>query len=331
MNAGAAATGQAPDAPDTALPTVDDVRDAADRIRDLVHRTPVLRCATIDRWAGATVHLKAEHLQRAGAFKARGATNAVRSLPTAAAGHGVAAHSSGNHAAALALAARDRGIPCWIVMPEDAPRVKVAATRGYGAEVVFCHPTLADRESTLARLLEETGAVEVHPYDDLRVIAGAGTAALELLEQVDDLDAVVVPVGGGGLLSGTAVTVAALAPGVEVWAAEPAGADDAARSLEAGHLVPQTDPRTVADGLLTSLAPRTHRALSELTRGVVRVEEDAIVGSMAMLWERAKQVVEPSGAVALAALGDRRFAGRRVGVVLSGGNVDLGAALRLLA
>jgi len=316
--------------PDTALPSVADVRAAAGRIRGLVHRTPVLRCAAIDRFAGAEVHLKAEHLQRAGAFKARGAANAVQSLDAATAARGVAAHSSGNHAAALALAAAGRGIPCRIVMPADAPRVKVAATRGYGAEVVFCEPTLAARESTLADLLARTGAVEIHPYDDVRVIAGAGTAACELLDDVDGLDAIVVPVGGGGLLSGTAVAASAPGTAVAVWAAEPAGADDALRSYAAGHLIPQRDPRTIADGLLTSLAPRTFRALSELAAGVIPVAEDGIVGAMGLLWERAKQVVEPSGAVPDAALGDGRFAGQRVGVVLSGGNVDLAVALDLL-
>jgi threonine dehydratase len=313
------------------LPDLDDVRAAAARIRGRVHRTPVLRSRSVDAHAEAEVHLKAEHLQRIGAFKARGAANAVACLSEERVAAGVAAHSSGNHAAALALAARERGVPCWIVMPANAPRAKVAATRDLGAEVVVCEPTLEARERTLAEVVERTGATEVHPYDDPRVIAGAGTAALELLEDTPGLDAVVVPVGGGGLLSGTAVTVSSLAPGTEVWAAEPAGADDAARSVAEGRLVPQTAPDTIADGLLTSLAPRTFRALSELAAGVVTVSEDDIVDAMRLLWERTKQVVEPSGAVALAALGGGRFAGRRVGVVLTGGNVDLDRALRLLA
>ncbi|MFZ4517323.1 MAG: pyridoxal-phosphate dependent enzyme [Microthrixaceae bacterium] len=324
-----------PDTVGTELPTVDDVRAAAERIRDRVHRTPVLRSRSVDEWVGAEVHLKCEHLQRVGAFKARGAANAVALLDDDEAAAGVSAHSSGNHAAALALAARERGVPCWIVMPSNAPATKIAATRAFGAEVVFCEPTLAARESTLADLRARTGAAEVHPYDDPRVIAGAGTAALELLEDVDGLEAVVVPVGGGGLMSGTAVVVDALSPGTEVWAAEPAGADDAARSLAEGRLVPQTAPRTIADGLLTSLAPRTFRALRDLTAGVVTVTEDEIVAAMRLLWERTKQVVEPSGTVALAALGGQRpqgnsFEGRRVGVVLTGGNVDLSTALTLL-
>jgi threonine dehydratase len=294
----------------------------------------------VDAFAEAEVHLKAEHLQRVGAFKARGATNAVASLDPDAAAKGVAAHSSGNHAAALALAAREQGLPCWIVMPRNAPRSKVSATRDFGADVVFCEPTLVARETALAEVVARTGATEIHPYDDVRVIAGAGTAALELWEDVGaidaghldagSLDAVVVPVGGGGLLSGTAVTLAALAPGTEVWAAEPAGADDAARSLAEGRLVPQTAPDTSADGLLTSLAPRTFRALRELCAGVVTVSEDGIVDAMRLLWTRSKQVVEPSGAVAVAALADGRFAGRRVGVMVTGGNVDLERALRLL-
>jgi threonine dehydratase len=310
-----------------ALPTAADVEGAAARIAGLVHRTPVLTCQALDLWSGAQVFLKAEHLQKVGAFKARGATNAVWSLTDAEAGDGVAAHSSGNHAAALAWAAGTRGVPCRVVMPSDAPAVKLAAARDYGAEVVLCDPTVAARESTLTELRRRTGATEVHPYDDPRVIAGAGTAALELLEQVGDLDAVVVPIGGGGLFSGTAIWLRAVAPRVEVWAAEPSGADDAARSLEAGELVPQLQPDTMADGLRTSLSPRTFRALSELGDGVVTVDDALTLGAMELLWTRAKQVVEPSGAVALAAMANGRFAGRRVGVVLSGGNVEPERAL----
>jgi threonine dehydratase len=310
-----------------ALPTAADVERAAARLAGLVHRTPVLTCEALDRWSGAQVFLKAEHLQKVGAFKARGATNAVWSLSDAEAGDGVAAHSSGNHAAALAWAAATRGVPCRVVMPSDAPVVKLAATRAYGAEVVLCEPTVAARESTLAELLGQTGATEVHPYDDVRVIAGAGTVALELLEQVDDLDVVVVPIGGGGLFSGTAIWLRSIAPRVELWAAEPSGADDAARSLEAGELVPQLRPDTLADGLRTSLSPRTFRALSELADGVVTVDDALTLGAMELLWTRAKQVVEPSGAIALAAMANGRFAGRRVGVVLSGGNVEPERAL----
>jgi threonine dehydratase len=327
----AAADDTRPPGGDAALPSLHDVRAAARRIHGLVHRTPVLRSRSVDAFSEAEVHLKAEHLQRIGAFKARGAANAVACLDHAVAAAGVAAHSSGNHAAALALAARGRGIPCWVVMPADAPRTKVAATRDLGAEVVHCEPTLAAREATLAEVLDRTGATEVHPYDDVRVVAGAGTAALELWEDVPSLDAVVVPVGGGGLMSGTAVALAGLSPGTEVWVAEPAGADDAARSRAEGRLVPQTGPDTIADGLRTSLAPRTFRALTELVTGVVTVSEDGIVDAMELLWSRTKQVVEPSGAVGVAALADGRFAGRSVGVVLTGGNVDLDTAASLFA
>lgn len=303
-----------------ALPAATDIEQAAIRVAPLVHRTPVLTCEALDRWSGAQVFLKCEHLQKTGAFKARGATNAVWSLTDTEAEAGVVAHSSGNHAGALAWAARTRGVSCTVVMPADAPAVKLTATRGYGAEVVLCEPTAAARERTLAEVRERSGATEVHPYDDPVVIAGAGTAARELLEQVPDLDAVVVPIGGGGLFSGSAVWLRSAAPRVEVWAAEPAGADDAARSLDAGALLPQEHPITVADGLRTSLSPRTFRALCELGDGVVRVADSVTLEAMELLWTRAKQVVEPSGAVALAALAGGRFAGRRVGVVLSGGN-----------
>lgn len=321
----------APVSEELTLPSRADVEKAAERISGLVRRTPVLTCASIDRWCGAEVFMKAEHLQRTGAFKARGATNAVWSLDDATAARGVAAHSSGNHAAALALAAATRGIPCWVVMPRDAPRAKVAATRSYGADITFCDPTPTSREETLAGVLERTGATEIHPYDDPTVIAGAATAALELLEQVTDLDDVVVPIGGGGLFSGTAVAVRSASETTKVWAAEPEGADDAARSLEAGELLAPGRLDTIADGLLTGLSPRTFRALGELGSGVLRVADAATIEAMGMLWTRAKQVVEPSGAVALAALAGGSFRGRRVGVVLSGGNLDPGRACDLLA
>ncbi len=309
------------------LPTAIDIEAAAARVAGLVHHTPVLTCEALDHWSGAKVFLKCEHLQKAGAFKARGATNAVWSLTDAEAGAGVVAHSSGNHAGALAWAARTRGVSCTVVMPADAPAVKLAATRGYGAQVVLCEPTTAARESTLAEVRERSGATEVHPYDDPVVIAGAGTAARELLAQVADLDALVVPIGGGGLFSGSAIWSRSAAPRVEVWASEPAGADDAARSLAAGVLLPQDHPTTIADGLRTSLSPRTFRALRELGDGVVTVADSVTVEAMELLWTRAKQVVEPSGAVALAALAGGRFAGRRVGVLLSGGNREPTAAL----
>lgn len=300
-------------------PTRDDVVAAARRLGGLVHRTPVLRCATLDERSGATVFLKSEHLQKVGAFKARGAMNAVSQLPTGV--DRVACHSSGNHAQALAWAAAQRGLAATIVMPSNAPTVKRAAVEGYGAEIVTCEPTLEARETTLANVVESTGAIEIHPYDHPHVIAGAGTAALELIDDVPDLDVLIAPVGGGGLLSGTALAAA----GATVWGAEPLGADDAARSLAAGRLISQTDPQTIADGLLTSLSERTFGIISARVERIVTVTEDEIIDAMRLLWERAKQVVEPSGAVAVAAVLQGELRGRRVGVILSGGNVDLDA------
>ncbi len=313
-------------APDE-LPDLAAVRAAAERIAPWAHRTPVLTSRSLDAMAGARLFFKCENLQRAGAFKFRGATNAVFSLGDDEAARGVLTHSSGNHGAALALAARNRGIRCWVVMPEGAPRVKRAAVAGYGAEIVFCEATVAAREATAARVAAETGATFVHPYDDPRVIAGQGTAALELLAEVPDLDLVVAPVGGGGLLSGTAIAVRGLSPATRVVAAEPAAADDAHRSFATGTLQPAGPARTIADGLRTALCPRTFRALRELTAGVVTVSEEAIVAAMRTVWERMKIVIEPSAAVPVAALlaGEASPAGpgSRVGLILSGGNVDL--------
>lgn len=308
-------------------PTFEDVRAAARRIAPHIHRTPVATCASIDAIAGATLHFKCENLQKVGAFKARGASNAVFQLDEAEASRGVCTHSSGNHAAALARAASLRGIPAYIVMPSSAPPVKKAAVAGYGARITECEPTLEARESTLAVVQGRTGATFIHPYDDPRVIAGQGTAALELLEQAPDLDVVMPPVGGGGLASGTVVTVSRLRPEIEVWGAEPAGADDAFRSLRDGRRYPSVQPATVADGLLTSLSDRTFRILFRGLAGILTVDEETIVRAMRLLWERAKILVEPSGAVPLAAvLAHRdRFEGRRIGLVLSGGNTDLDA------
>lgn len=306
-------------------PTFDDITGAAERIRPYVHRTPVMTSASIDRLAGATLFFKCESFQKAGAFKARGATNAVFSLSGEAAAAGVATHSSGNHAAALALAAGRRGIKAYVVMPANAPEVKKRAVAGYGAEVIFCEPTLAAREAGLAQVVARTGAAVVHPYDDLRVIAGQGTAALELMQDVPDLDVVIAPVGGGGLMSGTALAVHALAPAVRIFGAEPALADDARRSLAAGHIIPSTYPDTVADGLRTSLGALTFPILSRHLEGILTADEAQIVAAMRLIWEKMKIVVEPSGAVPLAALlaAEGNLRGRRVGLILSGGNVDL--------
>ncbi len=306
-------------------PTLDDIRRAAERIRPYAHRTPVLTCASLDRETGARVFLKCENLQKVGAFKFRGAANAVFSLSEADTTRGVATHSSGNHAQALALAARLRGMSATIVMPRTAPAVKKAAVAGYGARIVFCEPTLAAREAALAEVVAATGAHVVHPYDDDRVIAGQGTAALELLEDVPDLDVVMTPVGGGGLLSGTSIAVAALAPRVRTIGAEPEMADDAWRSLQAGRIIPSVNPKTIADGLLTSLSPRTFGIIRRNVDRIVTVGETAIAAAMRFVWERAKIIIEPSAAVPIGALWERKFdgTGLRVGVILSGGNVDL--------
>jgi threonine dehydratase len=301
------------------------IRAAHARIRSHIHRTPVLSNPALDELAGAQLFFKCENLQKVAAFKARGACNAVLSLSAAEAKHGVVTHSSGNHGAALAWAARSRGIPAWIVMPSNAAQVKQNAIKGFGGTVRFCEPTVADREATCAAVEAETGATLVHPYNDWRVIAGQGTAALELLEDEPNLDAVITPVGGGGLLSGTAIGAKGLRPSIKVYGAEPAGADDAYRSLQAGRIIPQTDPHTIADGLRSSLGDKTFAVLRSTVDGVETASEEAIVRAMRLLWENLKMIVEPSAAVPLAMLLEHKISldKLRVGVILSGGNVDL--------
>ncbi len=303
------------------------IEKAAERIAPYIHRTPILRSRQLDEMFGCTLLFKGEHLQKAGAFKARGAHNAVLQLGDAEASKGVATHSSGNHGAALALAARNRGTRAYVVMPENAPRVKKEAVEGYGAEIVYCESTLEARERTLSEVQTRTGAHFVHPYEDLRVICGQGTIGLEIAQQCgsEPPDVVIAPVGGGGLLSGVAVAIAALLPQCEVIAAEPEGADDAFRSLRDGRWQPQLAPDTIADGLLTSLGRPNFEIIRTHVRDILTVSDHAIVEAMKLIWSRTKQVVEPSAAVTLAAvLGDReRFAGRRVALILSGGNVDL--------
>jgi threonine dehydratase len=307
------------------IPTADDVRAAARRIAGRAHRTPVLTSAGLDELAGATLFFKCESFQKAGAFKFRGAYNAVLSLPDETAARGVVTHSSGNHAAALALAARLRGVPADVVMPANAPVVKQEAVRAYGGRITFCEPTLAARESTAARLLAATGGTLIHPYDDPAVIAGQGTVALELHEQVPGLDALVVPVSGGGLISGIAIASAAVSPGTAVIAAEPERADDAFRSFRAGRLEPPGPGDTIADGLRATLSERTFAVIRRHVRDVITVTEDEIVRAMRLAWERLKVVVEPSAVASLAAVlkAPDRFRGKRVSVVLSGGNLDL--------
>ncbi|MHB1319521.1 MAG: pyridoxal-phosphate dependent enzyme [Anaerolineae bacterium] len=305
------------------LPTYEDVVAAAERIRPYVHRTPVFTSATLDRMTSATFYFKDEALQKVGAFKARGGCNAVFSLSDEDAARGVATHSSGNHAQAVAYAAALRGIPATIVMPEDAPPVKVAAVRGYGARIVWAGARALDRESMLESVLAETGAVFIHPSNDPRVIAGQGTAALELLEDAPDLDIVMAPVGGGGLLSGTALVAAAY--GVQCVGAEPAAVDDAARSLRDGVIHPPTNGATIADGLRTFLGDVTFPIIQAHVTEILTVSEQGIIEAMRLLWERMKLVIEPSAAVPVAALFEHPyvFRGQRVGVILSGGNVDL--------
>jgi threonine dehydratase len=311
--------------PHSAPPTITEIFEAAKRIEPYVHRTPVLTCSSLNQRVGAQVFLKCENLQKVGAFKFRGACNAVFSLSGSDSKRGVATHSSGNHGQALALAARMHSIPAYIVMPDNAPSVKRAAVAGYGGKITFCAPTLEARESTLARVTAETGATLVHPYNDYRVIAGQGTAALELLQDIPDLDVILAPVGGGGLLSGTAIAGTGLSRRVRIIAAEPEQADDAFRSLAAGSIVPSVNPRTIADGLRTSLGDLTFPIIQKHVEQIVTVSEAGIVAAMKFVWERAKIVIEPSAAVPVAALWEHKInlGGLRVGVILSGGNVDL--------
>jgi threonine dehydratase len=303
--------------------TIADVRAAADRIRGHVHRTPILTSSTFDRELGVRAFWKCENLQKVGAFKARGACNAVMALDAAAAAKGVITHSSGNHAAALAWAARTRGIPAKVVMPDTAPKVKVEAVRGYGAEIRFCK--VAERDAVCAKWQAESGATMVHPFENPLVIAGQGTAALELLEDVPDLDVVVVPVGGGGLCAGTAVTVRAVRPDAWMLGAEPKAVDDAARSLATGVRQPRVEnAKTWADCLLTALGEPNFRLLQQHRVCVVTVDEQAMVDGARFCLERMKLVVEPGSAAVLAAVRvlGAEVKGKRVGLVLSGGNTD---------
>ena len=310
-----------------AIVSIQDIRQAAERLAGRVHRTPVMTSSRLGEalGPGTRLHFKCENFQRTGAFKIRGATNAVLSLSDDDARRGVATHSSGNHGAALAAAASARGIPCHVVVPEGAVPSKVHAIEAYGGRVIRCAPTQAAREQGLEEVLNETGATMVHPYDDERIIAGQGTTGLELIEDVSDLDVMIVPVGGGGLISGCATAAAALKPGMPVIGAEPAGADDAARSLEAGAIIDEFTPATVADGLRARIGERNFAIMRESVAEVVTVDDEATLEAMRDIWHTMKIIVEPSCAVVLAAarkISDR-LAGRNIGLVLSGGNVDL--------
>lgn len=308
------------------LPVFADVEKAHQLVRKYAHRTPVFSSSGINAILGADLYFKCENLQKVGAFKFRGACNAVFSLSEEDAAKGVATHSSGNHAAALALAAKMRGVAAHIVMPSNSPEIKKKAVAGYGAQITFCEPTLQARESTLAAVIEKTGATEIHPYNNFMVIAGQGTAAKELIEDAGDFDVIMAPVGGGGLLSGTAISAKHLLPACKIIAAEPAGADDACRSFYAKRLIPSENPRTIADGLLTSLGERNFAIIRDKVDDIVTVSEEAIVEAMRMIWERMKIIIEPSSAVPLAAILENKLDVRsqKVGIILSGGNLDLG-------
>jgi threonine dehydratase len=308
------------------IPDFSDVAAAHDRIARYIHRTPLYSSESVNAITGGELLFKCENFQKVGAFKFRGACNAVFSLTEEEAARGVATHSSGNHAAALALAARMRGIPAYIVMPRTAPEIKKKAVAGYGGIITFCEPTLQAREETLTGVVAQTGAAIVHPYDNEWVIAGQGTAAKEMIEDAGSFDLILAPVGGGGLLSGTAISAKALSPGSRVIATEPAGADDAFRSFHAGKIIPSNHPVTIADGLLTSLGQRNFAIIMDQVDDIVTVSEEKIIEAMRLVWERMKIIIEPSSAVPLGAIleGKVEVAGLKTGIILSGGNLDLG-------
>ncbi|MFB9151062.1 beta-hydroxyaspartate dehydratase BhcB [Roseovarius ramblicola] len=305
--------------------TIDDMHAARARIAPYIHRTPVLTSSYLNELTGADLHFKCENFQKAGAFKARGASNAVFGLSDEQAARGVATHSSGNHALSLSYAAGRRGIPCHVVMPRTAPQAKKDAVRGYGGIITECEPSTTSREEVFARVQQETGAEFVHPYNDPRVIAGQATCSAELIEQVEGLDAVIAPIGGGGMVSGCCLTLSTLAPDVQIYAAEPEQADDAARSFRAGHIIADDAPETVADGLKVPLKDNTWHFVSRNVTDILTASEEEIIDAMKLTWARMKIVIEASCAVPLAVILKNRevFAGRRVGVIITGGNVDL--------
>ena len=310
---------------DTPNLTIDDVKQAHERIRPYIHRTPVLTSTYLNELTGARLYFKCENFQKAGAFKVRGACNAVFGLSDEDAKNGVCTHSSGNHALSLSYAAGQRGIPCNVVMPRTAPDAKKAAVRGYGGKITECEPSTSSREEVFAKVQAETGGEFVHPYNDLRVITGQATCSLELMQEVDDLDAVVAPIGGGGMISGTCLTLSNIAPNVEIYAAEPEQADDAYRSFKAGHIIADDAPVTVADGLKVPLKENTWHYVSNFVTDIFTASEDEIIEAMKLTWERMKIVMEPSCAVPLAVIlkNPEVFAGKKVGVIITGGNVDL--------
>lgn len=309
------------------IPTFDDVEIARERIKPYIHRTPILTSSYLNELTGAELFFKCENFQKAGAFKVRGASNSVFGLSDAEAEKGVCTHSSGNHALSLSYAAGRRGIPCHVVMPRTAPQAKKDAVRGYGGIITECEPSTTSREEVFAKVQAETGGDFVHPYNDPRVIAGQATCSLELNEQVENLDAVIAPIGGGGMISGTCLTLSNIAPNIEIYAAEPVNADDAARSFKAGHIIADDAPETIADGLKVPLKDLTWHFVSNHVTDILTATEEEIIAAMKLTWKRMKIVMEPSCAVPLATIlkNPEVFAGKRVGVIITGGNVDLDA------
>ncbi|MFY0690793.1 MAG: pyridoxal-phosphate dependent enzyme [Paracoccaceae bacterium] len=313
------------DVSDMYIPTYDDVVEAHDRIKPYIHNTPVLTSSYFNELTGAELFFKCENFQKAGAFKVRGASNAVFGLTDDMLEKGVATHSSGNHALSLSYAAGRRGIPCTVVMPRTAPDAKKAAVRGYGGKIVECEPSTSSREAVFAEVVAETGAEFVHPYNDPRVIAGQGTCSREFMEQTGGVDMMVAPIGGGGMISGTCLTLSNIAPEVEIIASEPEQADDAYRSFKAGHIIADDSPVTIADGLKVPLKELTWHFVSNHVTDILTASEQEIIDAMKLTWQRMKIVMEPSCAVPLATIlkNKERFAGKRVGVIVTGGNVDL--------
>ena len=307
------------------VPDKSSILDAMARIKPYINRTPILKCSTIDRLTGGNLFFKCENFQKAGAFKSRGATNAVFQLNESELSRGVATHSSGNHAAALALAAKRRGTKAHIVMPDNSSKVKIQAVESYGGLITFCAPSLQSREGTLKEVLAITGAHEIHPYNDLRIISGQATVALEILEEHPDINLIIAPVGGGGLLSGTALAARYFGNHVKVIAAEPERANDAFQSFHSGTFVPSITPDTIADGLRTSLGSLTFPIILENVDDIVTVSEEGIIKAMRLIWERMKVIVEPSSSITLAAIleGKINVKGLKTAIILSGGNVDL--------
>jgi threonine dehydratase len=310
---------------DMYIPTLQDMLDAHERIKPYIHRTPVLTSSYFNELTGAELFFKCENFQKAGAFKVRGACNAVFGLSDDMLEKGVATHSSGNHALSLSYAAGRRGIPCTVVMPRTAPEAKKAAVRGYGGTIVECEPSTSSREAVFAEVVAQTGAEFVHPYNDPRVIAGQGTCSRELLEQTDGLDMVIAPIGGGGMISGTCLTLSNMAPEVKIIAAEPEMADDAYRSFKAGYIIADDAPETVADGLKVPLKELTWHFVSNHVTDILTASEQEIIDAMKLTWQRMKIVIESSCAVPLATILKNKdmFKGKRVGVIITGGNVDL--------